>query len=148
MANESSSTGGEFRELEFELHSRVGDMMTSSPVYVDERATLRFAAAIMASDGVGALLVSGASGVLRIVTERDIVAALGSGVDPDRAFVIEVASDQVAMAHEDASVADVMRMMADYSIRHVPVGKDGSIVGIVSARDVLRGLSDAEQAAF
>lgn len=131
---------------EWDLNSHVGHMTTGSTVAVEEDTSLREAARRMAEEQVGSLVVVGPEGPCAIVTEGDIVRAVADGVDPDRAVVVDVASPDVVAADTDDTVLDVIQMMADYGIRHVPVRKQDAggnyqLVGMVSSRDIVRGLA-------
>lgn len=113
-------------------------LMTRPVVFADTEMTLRTLAATMAEESVGAVVLLGPDGPSTIVTERDIVEALADGADPDDTWAAEVASLDLVTADPDDTVAEVVRMMVTHDIRHVPVRAYGSVVGMVSARDVLR----------
>lgn len=123
-----------------ELFEPVHRLMTRPVVFADAEMTLRTLAATMADEAVGAVVLLGPDGPSTIVTERDIVEALADGADPDDTWAAEVASIDLVAADPDDTVADVVRMMVTHDIRHVPVRAYGSVVGMVSARDVLRAV--------
>ena len=117
-------------------------------VNVDAQATLREVAATLADDYIGVALVGGdypmgggrpAQG---IVSERDIVRALAEGADPDGERAWEVMTLDLATASADDDLMDAAEAMLDHEIRHVPIVKDGAIIGVVSERDVMRTLVD------
>lgn len=117
-------------------------------VTVDAQATLREVAATLADDYIGVALVGGdypmgggrpAQG---IVSERDIVRALAEGADPDAECAWEVMTLELATASAGDDLMGAAEAMLENEIRHVPVTKDGTIVGVVSERDVLRALVD------
>jgi CBS domain-containing protein len=97
----------------------------------------------LAEHGVGAMVVQTTDGTLAgIVSERDVVRQLdqhGSGLlawSVDRIMTKDVAT----CAPGDA-IEDVMRLMTDRRLRHVPV-VDGGIVGIVSIGDLVKSRID------
>ncbi len=94
----------------------------------------------LAEHGVGALVVS-ADGqqVAGIVSERDVVrhlTAQGAGL-LDKP-VQTIMTSQVHTCQPDTAVHDLMVMMTERRIRHVPVLVDGRMVGIVSIGDVVK----------
>jgi CBS domain-containing protein len=72
-----------------------------------------------------------------VVTERDIVRVLATGLDPDRATVADIESRTLQWAGTDATVGDVAEEMMEGYVRHVLVGEAGRLQGIVSMRDVV-----------
>lgn len=42
--------------------------------------------------------------------------------------------------HEETSIVDAYRLLMEYEIRHLPVLRDGKLVGIVSDRDIAKKL--------
>lgn len=102
--------------------------------------TLRTASQRMAADGVGMLVVRRGALAVGVISERDVVLALGEGGDVDELRVDEVMSEDLAGVQEQASVRDAAVVMAANSIRHLLVRREGRVVGVVSARDVLKVL--------
>jgi CBS domain-containing protein len=94
----------------------------------------------LAEHKVGALVVAGADGdVEGIVSERDVVRHLqsrGAGVleDPVRAIM----TSPVHTAAPDTTLDDLMVLMTERRVRHVPVVVDGRLAGIVSIGDVVK----------
>jgi CBS domain-containing protein len=126
-----------------DLFSQLDTMMTRPVAAIDWSAPLRMAVELMADDTLGALVVVGPDGPTRIITERDVLSALAEEVDPDSLLVDDVATGDLVSADRDSTVIDAARLMVGYGIRHVPVvSDDGRVIGMVSARDVLRVLVD------
>jgi CBS domain-containing protein len=72
------------------------------------------------------------------VSERDIVRSLGRGDDVLRQRVGDIMTADVRTAGPRESVDDLMKLMTDHRIRHVPVVVDGQLHGIVSIGDVVK----------
>lgn len=102
--------------------------------------TLRDASESMAGSEVGALVVRRGTHAVGIITERDVVMAVGDGADVDDTRVQDVMSEDLAGVMEDAPIRVAVERMATHGIRHLIVRSEGRIVGIISARDVLRVL--------
>lgn len=108
------------------------------------------AIAILNDKNIGAVIVRAANGdVAGILSERDIVRRLGaSGADALSMKVHECMTSNVHTCSVDASVDELMAKMTEKRIRHLPVTKDGKIVGVVSIGDVVkRKIEEAEQEA-
>ena len=88
---------------------------------------------------VGALVVTGESGPLEgIVSERDIVRAIADGLNALEQPVGAIMSTEVVTCDRHATVEEIMRLMTDKRIRHVPIVEGGALVGIVSIGDVVK----------
>jgi CBS domain-containing protein len=125
----------------WDLWSPVRAMMTAPVITITGEATLRTVAELLATEGMGALVVERESGSFRVITERDLVLALADGADPDVVTAAEISSPDLLTADPEDPVREVAVVMADYGIRHVPVEVDGKVVGMVSARDILRAVA-------
>ncbi len=89
---------------------------------------------------VGALVVTDESGPLAgIISERDVVRAIASeGVAALDGPVSAIMSTDVVTCGRDATVEEVMRLMTERRVRHLPVVEGGALVGIVSIGDVVK----------
>jgi CBS domain-containing protein len=126
---------------------QVRDGMTTNVLVVKTGDTLRDIAQKMAERHVGSAVVDNpdraAPGIL---TERDLVEAMGAGADPDSATVADYHSANVITAGPDWSLEDAASTMLDKGIRHLVVMDDeGQVNGIVSMRDIVRGLTKGEK---
>ena len=103
-------------------------------------ANVELAVRKLAEHRIGALVVS-ANGTepQGILSERDIVQALGkSGASLLQRRVEEIMTKTVVTCAPQDRVADLMALMTERRIRHVPVIADGAVVGIVSIGDVVK----------
>jgi CBS domain-containing protein len=75
-----------------------------------------------------------------IVTERDMVRAMADGLDPREVGAEVVMAKDPATVAADEDVAVVAMKMIRLGVRHFPVIDDGKPVGLVSARNLVRGL--------
>jgi CBS domain-containing protein len=115
---------------------RKGDLVvTISP---DERVGALLDA--LAEHKVGALVVAGAGGdVEGIVSERDVVRHLQSrGARVLEDPVSAIMTSPVHTAAPDTTLDDLMVLMTERRVRHVPVVVDGRLAGIVSIGDVVK----------
>ncbi|WP_304455391.1 cyclic nucleotide-binding/CBS domain-containing protein [Nocardiopsis sp. YSL2] len=91
----------------------------------------------MAEEDVGALAVFGVDRIVGIITERDLVRALAEAHAPAAESAIEYASTAIETAGLEEDSREVARRMMEAGIRHLPVVENGSMVGMVSMRNLL-----------
>lgn len=118
----------------------VRSLVKRPPVGIDPNATLREAAAEMGEEEVGCLAIWTESRPRRaagLVTERDILAAIADGVNPDVAIVWDHMTDAPFTINPTASVGEAARTMVEGGFRHLPVEDEGETVAIISFRDLL-----------
>lgn len=117
----------------------VRDGMSSVVLALGPGHTLRQAAAKMTEKGTGAALVfDDESPAPRIITERDVLNAVGKGIDPDQAKVAQHMSDSVISAPPDWSLERAAQEMVKIGIRHLVVVENGELAGVLSMRDIVR----------
>jgi CBS domain-containing protein len=116
------------------LASKGADVMTISPgaSVVEAVATLR-------EHNIGALVVCTDDGALAgILSERDVVRGLADGAGVLDRTVGDLMTTDLATCDLRAAIEDLMRLMTERRIRHVPVLDGGSLAGIVSIGDVVK----------
>ena len=117
----------------------VRDGMSSVVLALGPGHTLRQAAEKMTEKGTGAALVfDDESPAPRIITERDVLNAVGHGIDPDDAKVADHMSDSVISAPPDWSLERAAQEMVRIGIRHLVVVENGELAGVLSMRDIVR----------
>ncbi|OBH90531.1 CBS domain-containing protein [Mycobacterium sp. E2733] len=117
--------------------------LTGDPVArVPADATIADAARAMVTCDVGAVVIGDDARPLALVSERDIVRAVAAGRNLATVAASELASTRLVWCDAEASVDQVAARMMDRYIRHVLVERDGALVGIVSARDLLGVYTD------
>jgi CBS domain-containing protein len=101
--------------------------------------SLRAAAKLMAQRKVGAAVVidPDAPGP-GILTERDVLAAIGEGGDPDSELVADHLTGDVVFAAPNWSLEEAASAMVRGGFRHLLVVDAGEVVGIISVRDIVR----------
>ena len=79
-----------------------------------------------------------------IVTDRDIViTVIAQGVHPESVVLGDMMSSDVVVGRETDGVADTIQVMRTKGVRRLPiVDARGTLVGIVTADDLLALLSD------
>jgi CBS domain-containing protein len=115
----------------------VSEHMTRSLLTVPVDATLGEAATAMASRGVGAVVVLEGESILAILTERDVMKAVAAGRDGS-APVSEWMTRHPDTIEPDDSTDHAASLMIHGGFRHLPVVETGTVVGIVSIRDLMK----------
>jgi CBS domain-containing protein len=117
----------------------VRDGMSDVVLTVGPGHTLREAARSMARRGVGAAVVMDPEQPgPGIITERDILNALGEGQNPDSEPVGEHLSDNLTFAAPDWSLERAAEAMVRGGFRHLVVMEGSETVGVLSMRDIVR----------
>src|SRR5687768_16510427 len=98
---------------------QVRDAMSTVAVEVGPDHTLRQAAQLMASRRVGSAIICDPDGEgVGIITERDVLKALGSGLDPDVARVGDHLTWGVVYAGPTWTLEDAAAAMVRGGFRH------------------------------
>ena len=132
---------------------RVQDILRAKNVnlvVISPDVSVRQAAAMIADEQVGMLLVVDARRVLvGLLSERDIVRFIAARDNDALASGVSAAMAEIGlMASPDDPVADVMRQMTNQRARHVPVISEHQLVGVISIDDILNSrLAEKDQEA-
>lgn len=102
-------------------------------------ATVADAAAMLAENHIGAMVVTGENGGIHgIVSERDVAVSLPKfGAALGDAKVSEIMTADVIACNTETTVKQVLDIMVSNGIRHLPVVESGMLKGVVSLRDVV-----------
>jgi CBS domain-containing protein len=119
---------------------KVSEAMSPMVLIIGPEHTLRDAARLMSERKVGAAVVvnvdSSGPGIL---TERDILNALGQGLDPDEEVAGDHLTGDLVFASAEWDVARAAAAMVRGNFRHLVVTDEvGEVVGMLSVRDVVR----------
>ncbi len=122
---------------------RIGEVLKAKSnavvVTITPDAGVRDLVAQLAEHNVGALIVSADGESLDgIVSERDVVRHLHHDGTVINNTVGAIMTTVVETCEPDTPVDDLMKIMTERRIRHVPVVTDGKLVGIISIGDVVK----------
>ncbi len=129
---------------------RIREVLGAKPsqevVTISPDAGVRDLIAALAEHNVGALIVStDGSTVQGIVSERDVVRHLHHDGTVINNTVGAIMTTEVETCEPDVPLDDLMKIMTDRRIRHVPVVQDGGLIGIVSIGDIVKHRIDQLQ---
>ena len=102
--------------------------------------TVQAVADLLAKNRIGAVLVRDKKGGLAgIVSERDIVRALSKdGAAALSKTAAEIMTSKVRTCTTSDTEAELMTLMTEHRIRHLPVVEDGNLIGMISIGDVVK----------
>jgi len=111
---------------------------------ISQERSVSDALALLKERGIGALVVTGATPPLvGIFSERDAVRALAtSGAAALDSTVAELMSKDVQTCDQTTTVTELMGLMTERRIRHLPVVHEGQLVGMISIGDVVKARFD------
>ncbi len=98
------------------------------------------AVAVLAKHRIGAIIVTNGAGLIKgILSERDIVRRLAEdGPECLKHKVAELMTANVKVCAEHHSNHEVMEIMTNGRFRHLPVERDGKLIGVISIGDVVK----------
>ena len=114
-------------------------------VTVTPETALVDAARLLADHEIGVLVVlDGGGAVAGMLSERDVASALGRfAAGAAEKTVGETMTSPVISCTPLDGFVDVLVLMEDHHVRHLPVIDDGRLVGILSIRDLQTAWLDA-----
>ena len=129
--------------------SVVSDIMASPAITVDAEVNVRDASLLMAEKEIGSVIVIERGAPVGIVTKRDIIRKLVAlCLDPCETKVKDIMSKPLITVGKDVGILKAMRKMLEHSITQLVVMDGDAPEGVVSERDVTRGVSIASLGSF
>ncbi len=119
-----------------DMAMEVGQLLRGPPVWVEPGATVAEAARLMSAASISSVLVR--SEPPGIVTDRDfrnrvLAGGLGSEVPVTRVF-----SRPLLTVDAETPIYEVWNVLLDARVHHLPVTRDGAVVGVLTSTDILR----------
>ncbi|MDZ7779929.1 MAG: CBS domain-containing protein [Gemmatimonadota bacterium] len=129
---------------------RISDVLRSKGsdvVSVGPDCTVLEVVRTLIEHNIGATVVVGGGQLVGILSERDILRLVAG--DPEALAdtpTWTVMTRSVVTTHPDANLDEVMHLMTDHKVRHLPVVARGRLAGIVSIGDVVHNLRSETEA--
>ena len=115
------------------------DAMTTDPVKVRGTVSIPDCALLMKEKHVGALLVVENNLLKGIITEQDIVRRLvAEGLDPKHTIAEDILSRRIYTIRPGDDIFEALMIMKDENVRHITVMEKGTLLGLVTAKDILK----------
>ncbi len=107
-------------------------------IKVDRDVSVRTAAQMMRDHGIGSIFITSGDEIIGILTDTDLVRrVVATGADPQETTVEKIMSAPVASIEGDRTLLDANDLMANQHIRHLGITKDGTMIGMISVRDLV-----------
>jgi CBS domain-containing protein len=134
-------------------HPRVRDYMTTEPVTLHDQDPLREAVELVMVRRIRHIpILDAEEKLVGIVTDRDVKrtlpSPLSSTAQEEHEAVLETTSLHQVMTREpittepDANIADAVEVLVHSRIGGLPVLENGTLVGVFTEKDALRGYLD------
>ena len=119
----------------------VRDIMTRRVKTIGPEKTIREAARTMTKSKIGSIIVF-RERPLGIVTEGDVLRAVGKGLDPRKTTVGALMSKKLITTNPDEKVENAAKLMAEAHVKKLPVVEADKLVGIVTQTDIVASSFD------
>ncbi len=124
---------------------RVEQLMTRELACIESSQAVSVAANIMRIKKIGSLLVMEDSETVGIITQSDIVRkVVAFHLQPEFVQVKHIMSTPIISIDETESIFEAAGIMKASGTRHLAVGNEEQILGILSVRDLLSPVSRDE----
>ncbi|MBX9959771.1 MAG: CBS domain-containing protein [Burkholderiaceae bacterium] len=119
------------------LETALGELVQRAPVTCRPETPLREALTEMHERRIGSMLVTSERGEpLGILSREDVLGRVTLGAVPLETPIGEVMVSPVHHLSHEHTAEDAALLMSRHTIRHVPITRDGMVIGIVSERDL------------
>jgi CBS domain-containing protein len=109
--------------------------------------TIAEAVRVMNEQKIGSVLVMDGERIAGIFTERDVLTrVVAADRDPKTTPVAHVMTHNVKTTTPETTVQQIMEVFAEKRCRHMPVVKDGRLLGLISIGDVSRWVASMHRA--
>jgi CBS domain-containing protein len=119
--------------------SRILSTKSREIITIQPDQSIRQAVALLAKHNIGVLVVVDEAGKLvGILSERDIVRRAAQDENLFIQPVSEVMTRRVVTGVPQDDIAQVMHTMTERRFRHLPILRDGELIGIISIGDIVK----------
>jgi CBS domain-containing protein len=123
----------------------VADVMQPPVTTIEQNDHVAAAAYVMKRANASALIVTQAQTgqPIGIITDADVSRAVADGNNPNDVRIYELMTANPTVVNTTTSIRDAAEIMTSRRFRHLPVVRDGGLVGIVDITDVCRALLES-----
>lgn len=124
----------------------IKDLARSDTVTADPDTPVTDLAATMDAENVGSVVITTNGSPAGIVTDRDLtVRVLGAENDPTEQTAEDVMTSDLCTVDPNTGFYEAATVMAENSVRRLPVCEGDTLVGIITADDLTELLADEQQ---
>jgi CBS domain-containing protein len=121
---------------------KIEDWMSKPVKSTTKETPLRKAIKIMDEFNIGSLPVVENDKPVGVLTERDILRrVVAKDVDVDKKTVADIMTKNPVTIQHDASILEATRMMSENNFRRLLVVKNGKLIGVATAKDIIEVMS-------
>lgn len=116
---------------------KVNDIMVRKTITAKAATTLTEIARLMRKNRIGSVIIIKNRKPAGILTESDFIKLVARGTDMKNAVAEDFMNRNVVTCEASITVIDALMVMRSERIRHLPVVKNGNLVGVISIRDLI-----------
>lgn len=120
---------------------KIEEWMSKPVKKITKDCSVKEAVKIMDEENIGILPIVENEKPIGVITERDILRKIVAKNQNLDIKVSEIMTKNPVTIENDATILDATRLMSENNFRHLLVVKNGKLVGIVTAKDVIEVLS-------
>jgi CBS domain-containing protein len=121
---------------------KISDLALREPVVIGCDGTMADTAALMASSGVGSVIVVEDDRPVGIVTDRDLVTRGIARAYPADGRIDGLMTMGVIALDIDHDLEDLVHVFRDHAVRRIPIVDQDRVVGVVSLDDIMVLVAD------
>jgi predicted transcriptional regulator len=121
---------------------KISELALREPVVIGCDATVADTAELMASSGVGSVIVLDGQTPVGIVTDRDIVTRGVARSYPADGRIDGLMSMGLIAVDVEHDLADLVHAFRDHAIRRIPIIDHDRVIGVVSVDDIVVHVTD------
>ena len=107
-------------------------------ITVEREVDVQSAARLMRDRHINSLFVTNGNEIVGILTDTDMVRrVVAAGVDTLTTTAEKIMSAPILTIEGDKTILDASDLMAQSRVRHLGVTEDGTLIGMLSVRDIL-----------
>jgi len=117
---------------------KILDHKGTSVVTCKPSDTVLDSARLMNEHGIGGVVVVDGGNVVGIFTERDVMRrVVATKMDPAATRLLEVMTTPVISCEPTTDMDECRAIVTARRVRHLPVVKDGKLLGVITSGDIL-----------
>ncbi len=119
---------------------KIKDIMSKNLITCELDDNILFVSNLMKVWDVGFILIMDNNELYGVVTDRDLVCDMASGLSPIKSY----ANQNVITIEEDKGVIEALKLMKKHKIKRLVITKNKKISGVLSLSDILNSDMDNE----